>query len=245
MNTVRLVYSGKLLIALGLTGAVALIAGCSKKSTKPENRAPVIASVTANPQTVNASGTSTIAVVASDPDGDQLQYTYTAAFGTVQPNGPMAIWTLPAQPGAYTINVTASDGHLSSNAGQAGVTVSQPQVVTRVSGTISFVPGQSGDLSNCRVAIYTTLDEWANDTPVRFVATTGSGAQVTYIIDNVVPGNYYIDAWKDVNNNGVIDFDSGDFYGWYGNGAYPNGTLTQFPVNQGQTASINIQMAVL
>jgi hypothetical protein len=218
-----------------------LFTGCSKdKSTSSNNRAPVINSITVSPQTVNPGGSATVTVSATDADGDQLTYAYTVTGGTIVGSGATATWTLSTTPGAYTVNVSVSDGDLSAS-GVGGCAVSQPS--TRIVGTLSLAPGQTGDLSNTRIGIYTSLQEWANDTPVRVVAPVGSGATVTYVFDNVVPGNYYFDAWKDIDNDFVIDF--ADIYGWYGNGSYPNGALTQFPVNQGQTVTISIQMFVL
>ena len=112
-----------------------------------------------------------------------------------------------------------------------------------ISGTLSLQAGVSGDLNNSRVAIYESYDDWLNDRVLLFTAASGSGASATYSLGNVTPGTYYLDAWKDVNNNGL--FDTGDLFGWYGTGQYPAPTLSPFSVSAGQTASINVTMIIL
>jgi uncharacterized protein (DUF2141 family) len=120
----------------------------------------------------------------------------------------------------------------------------QPTPTTgTISGTLSLQAGVSGDLNNSRVAIYESYDDWLNDRVLLFTAASGSGASATYSLGNVTPGTYYLDAWKDVNNNGL--FDTGDLFGWYGTGQYPAPTLSPFSVSAGQTAAINVTMIIL
>ena len=111
-----------------------------------------------------------------------------------------------------------------------------------ISGTLSLQAGVSGNLDNSRVAIYSSYDDWLNDRVLLFTASSG-GSPSTYSLGSVTPGTYYLDAWKDVNNNGL--FDSGDLFGWYGTGQYPNPTLSPFSVSAGQTATINVTCIVL
>ena len=69
------------------------------------------------------------------------------------------------------------------------------------------------------------------------MAVSGSGANVSYTIPNVNPGNYYLDIWKDNDNNGFWSI--GDFVGWYGSGAWSAPTLTEFQISEGQTVNID------
>ena len=46
--------------------------GDDDKNVNPDNNPPVIVSVTANPDTIFANQSTTVAVVANDPDGDDL-----------------------------------------------------------------------------------------------------------------------------------------------------------------------------
>ncbi len=49
-----------------------------KKGTDPSNNPPVIQSITADPDTFYAGDHTTVTVVATDPDGDALQYQWEA-----------------------------------------------------------------------------------------------------------------------------------------------------------------------
>jgi len=102
-----------------------------------------------------------------------------------------------------------------------------------ISGTISLPPGAGGDVANTRVAIYQSFDDWANDRVLKNGACNTNGS---YSLADISPGSYYLDAWKDNNNN--QQFDSGDFWGVYGSGTYPNYQPSPFSVAAGKTANI-------
>jgi hypothetical protein len=85
-----------------------------------ENHAPVITTITADPSVVSQGGPSTITVVASDLDGDELSYTYEPTGGEISGDGSVVTWTADvAAPGAppivgkFKIDVTVSDGKAS------------------------------------------------------------------------------------------------------------------------------------
>jgi len=115
--------------------------------------------------------------------------------------------------------------------------------VTTVKGTASFPAGVSGDLSNCKVSLYTGLTEWDNNNPVKYVSVVGSGANVVFSMTGVLPGNYYLDVWKDIDNSGT--WTSGDYVGWYGTGSYGAPALTQFQISEGGTFSVAITMYMI
>jgi hypothetical protein len=237
-------FRSSLRIAAAILSVVALtlVVGCSSDDNgtpAPVNRAPVINQVTVSPPSVNAGQSVTVTVSASDPDGDTMTYQYQGP-GTILPNGSMATWTPPSVQGSHTISVTARDPDgLTSSAGLGYVTVTVPQQQTGIAGTGTLQVGMSGDLSNARVAYYQNYEDWAADAPVAFVGATGSGASVTFSLINVPPGTYYLDFWKDMDNDTVID--AGDFFGWYGSGAYPNNIqLTPFAVTQGNMTNLGV-----
>ncbi|MBK6365197.1 MAG: hypothetical protein IPF52_17675 [Saprospiraceae bacterium] len=91
--------------------------------------------------------------------------------------------------------------------------------------------------------MYTTRDNWVNNNPIKFGAVNGVGAVVTFSLTNINPGNYYVDVWKDNDNNGF--WSAGDFVGIYGNLNLGADGLTEVQVGQGQTVSINIDMFIL
>lgn len=118
-----------------------------------------------------------------------------------------------------------------------------PPTTATISGSLALQAGVSGDLNNTRVAIYTSYDDWANDRVLKFVAASGSGSTASYTITDVAPGNYYLDAWKDVDNSGT--WNSNDLFGVYGTTQWPNPTLSPFSVSAGQTFTANVTMIVL
>jgi hypothetical protein len=74
------------------------------------NNPPVIESLTTDCPRVKPAGTGTITCVASDPDGDELTYTWSAERGTISGEGAIVTWTAPSEYGNYVITVTVSDG---------------------------------------------------------------------------------------------------------------------------------------
>ncbi len=115
--------------------------------------------------------------------------------------------------------------------------------VTTVSGTASFPAGSSGDLSNAKVSIYTSWDNWNNNIPIQFDNVQGSGAQVSFILTNMNAGNYYLDIWKDVDGN--ASWTTGDFVGWYGAvNSLGSPNLTEFQISDEESKTFQISMIV-
>ena len=221
-----------------LSGFFILMYSCNKEE---ENKAPTISSVVVNPATVNANGIATVSVTATDPDGDALTYSYVVSGGSIAGNGASATWTAPAVEGANSVTVTVTDGKGGQASSNASLTVLA--AVTQVTGTASFPAGTSGDLSNSKVSIYTSYDNWNANQPIKFGAVTGTGASVSFTLTDVNPGNYYLDIWKDRDNNGF--WSVGDFIGWYGSGGLGSPALTEFQIAEGQTFSCTIQMFII
>jgi len=114
--------------------------------------------------------------------------------------------------------------------------------VTQVTGTATFQAGSSGDLSNAKISIYTSLANWNTNTPVKFGVVSGSGASVTFVLAGLNPGNYYLDVWKDNDNNAV--WSTGDFVGWYGSGGLGSPNLTEFQIADEETKTFTISMQI-
>jgi len=91
-----------------------LIGGCMPANQPPvtfgvaANHPPVIDSLTAE-QRVRKATTSTIECIASDPDGDELSYTWLVNGGSISRKGSVATWVAPNAYGTYTITVTVTD----------------------------------------------------------------------------------------------------------------------------------------
>ncbi len=232
----KLIFTSLSVILLSML--VMVNGSCNKED---ENKAPTISSVVVNPTTVNANGITTVTVTATDPDGDALTYTYIVSGGSIVGNGATATWTAPATEGANSVTVTVSDGNGGQASANASLTVLAP--VTQITGTASFPAGTSGDLSNSKVSIYTSYDNWNANQPIKFAAVTGSGASVSFTLTNVNPGNYYLDVWKDADNDGM--WSVGDYVGWYGSGGLGSPALTEFQISEGQTFTTSIQMYII
>lgn len=204
------------------------------------NKIPIIQSVQVNPSSIAANGVVSVTVLAIDPDGDVLTYSYIVTGGAINGTGPNVSWTAPSAAGAHSITVTVSDGKGGTATMNGSLTVQQP--VTQITGSAGFLAGSAGDLSNAKVSIYTTRDNWNNNNPIKWVAATGNGARVTFAIPNINPGNYYLDVWKDNDNNGF--WSAGDFVGVYGNINLGADGLTEIQVGSGQTVSVTIDMFI-
>jgi hypothetical protein len=79
------------------------------------NTAPTISSLVADAAWTTPSGTIQVTCTASDPDGDQLTYEWTATGGDISGTGTAVNWIAPEAPGVYNITVVAKDGHASED----------------------------------------------------------------------------------------------------------------------------------
>lgn len=228
-------------IAILIAMSFAIAFSSCKKDEEEKNNNPTVTSVIITPASVNANGIVSVAVIATDPDNDPLTYAYTVTGGAITGSGAAVSWTAPSASGAHSVTVTVSDGKGGTATGNGALTVLE--AVTQVTGTARFPAGTSGDLSNAKVSLYTTIDNWNYNQPIKFGAVSGSGASVSFTISGVNPGNYYLDVWKDIDNSGT--WTSGDFVGWYGSGGLGSPALTEFQVAQGQTFSCTVDMYII
>ena len=108
----------------------------------PANRPPAVASVTLNPDPATNPGMPvTVLANATDPDGDALQYTWTATGGRLSSTvGQAVTWTPPDQAGGYSVAVTALDGRGGTASGAARVDVRGPAVAPASGSAPSAVP---------------------------------------------------------------------------------------------------------
>lgn len=87
------------------------------------NQAPAISSLTANEEWVGSAGVLQVECTASDPDGDELSYTWSADGGSISGEGATVAWTAPDALGSYTITVEVADGKGGEAATQLTVNV--------------------------------------------------------------------------------------------------------------------------
>jgi hypothetical protein len=75
------------------------------------NRPPTIATLTTDAIWALPSGSLQVTCNASDPDGDELSYEWTATAGNITGTGAAVNWTAPQEVGVYNITVVVSDGY--------------------------------------------------------------------------------------------------------------------------------------
>lgn len=81
------------------------------------NYAPIITSLVADSDTLQANESTTITCFASDPDGDTITYDWSSPDGgTISGSGSTITWTAPSTEGNYTIVCEVSDGKASDSA---------------------------------------------------------------------------------------------------------------------------------
>jgi hypothetical protein len=94
------------------------------------NSAPTISSLAADTDWTLPSGTLQVTCTASDPDGDELSYEWTASAGDISGTGEAVNWTAPQEVGAYNVTVVVRDGHGSSATRLLRITVATEQPPT-------------------------------------------------------------------------------------------------------------------
>ncbi len=96
-----------------LISILIILISCSEdNTTESTNSAPSIQSVSATPPAISMNETTTVSCVATDTDGDNLSYIWSANGGTF-PSGATSLsvtWKAPMTNGNYEVEVTVSDG---------------------------------------------------------------------------------------------------------------------------------------
>ncbi len=96
-------------ISIILTFFVMIFGNCSDPAST--NTPPSILSLTANPDSVEENGTSELTCNASDPDNDNLRYTWDASSGSISGSGNNVTWSAPNSVGTYAVSCNVSDGN--------------------------------------------------------------------------------------------------------------------------------------
>jgi len=99
------------LIRIGLVTMAVGVLFAASSCTMAVNRRPTIASLEAEAEWIAPLGNLQVICTASDPDGDEVSYEWTATGGNISGTGHEVIWTAPAEVGMYDITVVVDDGH--------------------------------------------------------------------------------------------------------------------------------------
>ena len=78
--------------------------------TAPTNHEPIITSLDAELGRVIPSASCQIVCTATDPDGDELTYSWSSGGGEINGEGATIAWTAPVSEGSYSITVIVTDG---------------------------------------------------------------------------------------------------------------------------------------
>jgi hypothetical protein len=132
MNTVPryfLVVIGCLIVGLAFWGCEGPKGPAGPSGVNPQ-MPPVITGVVATPDSVGSGETSVLFVIASDPNGDSLTFSWSADSGQLSSTNTAAtIWTAPRALGLYQIRVSVSDDNSTvSDSIIVGVNVYVPSV---------------------------------------------------------------------------------------------------------------------
>jgi hypothetical protein len=139
--------------------ATLLLSGC------PANQPPVISDLAVNSEgEINPGVSYQIECTASDPDGDELIYSWSANGGHVSGIGSTVSWTVPNEAGTYTITVEVSDGSEGIATKQLILNVLAPNHLP----VIESLTPEWGRLKK------------ASNTPITCVASDPDGDELTY-----------------------------------------------------------------
>jgi predicted secreted protein len=203
---IKLVSGLTILVLVGL-----LVAGCP-----PSNQPPAISSLTASEEQVSPSGSCQVECAASDPDGDELSYTWSASGGDISGESSTVTWTAPTAAGDYTIMVKVTDGKGGEATAELTIVVAvnhppvidsltaEPQVVERtmtstVECTASDPDGDElsytwsasgGDISGEGSTVTWTAPETSGDYTIMVKVTDGKGGEATAELTIVVTVNH-------------------------------------------------------
>jgi len=117
----------KIFFPVILIFAFFVIFRCSNTS-ESENNPPVISSLTADPDSLGFNQTSIITCDASDPDGDILQYAWSADSGIITGSGSTVSWLSPNSSGQFVVSCEVDDGKGSKDNADISIQVNEPEI---------------------------------------------------------------------------------------------------------------------
>jgi len=169
------------LFAVGLVGQTVTVADTTPVTVDfvIPNRAPVINSFTRSPSGgVNSGDTVTLNVSASDPDGDNISYAWSATAGSLdRTDATSVVWTAPATgSGTAEVTVVVSDALGAQTSRTATIVYTEvAQPGSRLSFVIKDQPRSDQPVSGVTVAVYN-----ADDTTIAQTLTSDASGVVDF-----------------------------------------------------------------
>ena len=133
-------------LTLIIFSAGIILLRCSSAS-EPTNAPPHITELSAIPATVAPGDTAGVSCVASDPDNDQLTYTWETTGGIIEGTGSTVSWIAPGTIGLYSVSCMVEDDHDAQDIEAVSITVEENMVPT--AGLVAYYPfnGNANDES--------------------------------------------------------------------------------------------------
>ena len=129
-----------------LVVVISLLGGCASS-----NHIPLITSLKAEREALSPSGSYQIECVASDEDGDELSYEWSASKGYIDGNGATIVWRAPAAEGIYSITAKVSDGNDGEATDSITISVSgnRPPIVHSLTSDMDWLTPSSSCCLEC------------------------------------------------------------------------------------------------
>jgi hypothetical protein len=161
--------------------AVAIVLFLASSCAAPANNEPAIDSLEAEAEQVAPLDTTELVCTASDPDGDELSYIWSASGGQISGGGASATWTAPASEGSYNVTVKVIDGLGGEAIESVSITVmtnDAPEIVSLTADAEWITP--SGNLQLMCSALDPDGDELSYDWSATGGDISGTGASVVW-----------------------------------------------------------------
>jgi hypothetical protein len=192
-------------LAIGVI-AVMTILFLASSCTTSNNNDPTIAGLEPEAEQVVPLSSLQVTCTASDSDGDELSYDWSASAGQIDGMGDSATWIAPASEGSYSVAVLVTDGH----GGQATDSVIIAVRINNTPAIASLTASEnwttpSGNLQVTCSTLDLDGDELSYDWSATAGSISGTGSVVdwaapeqvgTYVVTVVVTDDYGASATK-------------------------------------------------
>ncbi len=151
------------------------------------NHPPIITSLKAEPEAILVSESCRIECIASDEDGEELNYEWSASKGDISGDGASVNWTAPDSEGIYNVVVKVSDGRgaEASDSITIPVRVNHSPTITGLMADVDWVTPSGSCQVKCD-AEDPDGDELSYEWTVSGGEVSGSGAVVNWTASDVV-----------------------------------------------------------
>jgi hypothetical protein len=182
------------LVIISAVVVVAVLLPLILLNTVLANHPPTIASLEAEPERILTSGKSQIVCTASDSDGDELSYDWSASGGEIRGEGAEITWTAPDSAGSYDVTVTVTDGRGGELMDDITITVrgNEPPIITGLTTDTDWSTPYGTIQVTCNAS-----DPDGDELSYEWSATAGSISGTGTFVSWTAPeetGTYYITA---------------------------------------------------